>query len=81
MNDYIENSNRIEKLMLSYEQATPIIVVGFPIISRLIRGYTVKLDNLVLIPDGQLFNESKNTFARVEEGIGTTKITLVSVNE
>ena len=57
------------------------IIVGFPIISKLIRGHTVELENVILIPDDQLFNESKNSFTKIEEGDGTTKITLVSSNE
>ena len=32
----------------------------FPIISKLVRGQTVQLSNVALIPDDQLFNESKN---------------------
>lgn len=36
------------------------IIVGFPILSKLVRGNSVELSNCVLIPDDQLFNESKN---------------------
>jgi hypothetical protein len=36
------------------------VVVGLPIISKLVRGYTVELDELILIPDYQLSNESKD---------------------
>ena len=36
------------------------IIIGFPIISKLVRGQTVQLSNVALIPDDQLFNESKN---------------------
>jgi hypothetical protein len=36
------------------------ICVGFPIISKLVRGNSVELSNCVLIPDDQLFNESKD---------------------
>jgi hypothetical protein len=36
------------------------VIVGFPIISKLVRGCTVELSELILIPDDQLFNESKN---------------------
>jgi hypothetical protein len=38
----------------------PVIIVGFPIISKLIRGFTVELSNVIFIPDDQLFNEACN---------------------
>ena len=37
----------------------PVVIVGFPIISRLIRGRDVSLNDVILVPDDQLFNESK----------------------
>jgi GH24 family phage-related lysozyme (muramidase) len=39
----------------------PTLVIGFPIISKLIRGYTVELEDAYLMPDSQLLNESRNT--------------------
>ncbi len=35
-------------------------IIGFPIISKLIRGETVELSDVCFVPDDQLFNESKN---------------------
>jgi hypothetical protein len=58
----------------------PIVVVGFPTISQLIRGYTVVLEYVVLMPDDQLFNESKKSFTQID-GYGSTKITLVQTDE
>lgn len=43
----------------------PTFIIGFPIISKLIRGYTVELNNVCFIPDDQLFNESKNMYGCV----------------
>ena len=37
-------------------------IIGFPIISKLIRGHTVELENVCFIPDDQLLNESKNNY-------------------
>jgi hypothetical protein len=46
----------------------PVIIVGFPIISKLIHGCSVELLRANLIPDDQLFNESlKSAKARKEE--------------
>lgn len=36
----------------------PTIIIGFPIISKLVRGKEVHLESAVLIPDDQLMNES-----------------------
>ncbi len=35
----------------------PVIVVGFPIICKLIHAEDVILEKVILIPDDQLFNE------------------------
>lgn len=42
----------------------PIVIVGFPIISLLVRGHTVVLEDVVLMPDDQLFNESRKSFTQ-----------------
>lgn len=39
----------------------PVVIVGFPILSKLVRGLSVELPNVCLIPDDQLHNESVNT--------------------
>ena len=41
-------------------------IVGFPIISKLIRGHTVELETVCFIPDDQLLNESKNEYGCVK---------------
>jgi len=44
----------------------PIIIVGFPIISQLVRGNSVELEDVILLPDDQLFNESRKAFLNYE---------------
>jgi hypothetical protein len=49
-------------------------IIGFPIISKLIRGHTVELEDVCFIPDSQLFNESKNNYGCVSfEDASTSK--------
>jgi hypothetical protein len=54
------------------------IIIGFPVISKLVRGQTVQLSNVALIPDDQLFNESKNMDCCVKFPLPTAEESGVS---
>ena len=57
-------------------------IIGFPIISKLIRGHTVELDNVCFIPDDQLLNESKELYGCLVEPQNTdTKDDSQNVNQ
>ena len=57
-------------------------IIGFPIISKLIRGHTVELDNVCFIPDDQLLNESKELYGCLVEPQNTdTKEDSQNVNQ
>jgi hypothetical protein len=56
------------------------IIIGFPIISKLIRGHTVQLSNVALIPDDQLFNESKNIDCCVQFSEPTKNTKIFGIN-
>ena len=49
------------------------VIVGFPILSKLVRGRTVELSDLVLIPDDQLFNEAHNNGSCVPMDVPTSE--------
>jgi len=40
-------------------------IIGFPILSKLIRGHTVELEDVCFIPDDQFVNEANNNYACV----------------
>lgn len=54
--------SKIEKLPPPVDNKKLCHVIGFPIISKLIRGHTVELEDVCFIPDDQLLNESKNEY-------------------
>ncbi len=55
-------------------------IIGFPIISKLIRGHTVELETVCFIPDDQLLTESKNEYGCVKFPAPQTSKDEVSPN-